>query len=880
MKKEFENINISSEVIEKTEIFKNLFEVFSVPMAVISLKGKIVKANKTFCELLDFEEHELLKMKFTEFTHPDDIENKIHFIKQLISGKEKSLQVEKRFIKKNGGLIWVNISLVLLRDSFGNAQFFAGTVEDITKRKKAESDLIENEKRYRYLAENIADVVWILDVSTMKFKYVSPSVYKLRGFTAEEVMNQTIDQVVMPESLELIQKSLPLRVESYLMGNPDSPTVTEISQPCKDGSIVFTEVTTTLVGDINSGLQVLGVSRNIDERKKSEALLKTSEERYRRFFEEDLTGDFLSALDGTLLMCNEAFVKILKYKSKEEVLNKNTADFYWEPSDRIDFLKELKEKRQITNLELVLKASDGSKVYIVENVIGIFDEKGELKEISGYMFDITERKNAEDRIFLLSRAVENSPASVMITDEHGNIEYVNNKFLDLTGYSLEEIKGQNPRILKSGKMNKLEYKILWETITSGKEWRGEFHNKKKNGDLYWESAIIVPIRNGKTYFLAVKEDITARKRTEELLKLNEEKYRKIFENVQDVFYQTDSNGYIIEISPSISKFTGYKREEMLNTHISRLYFEPENRNEFLRHLKVTGEVEDFETQIKTKFNKLIYASINAHFRYNDSKQIIGTEGSIRNINERKTAELELIKEKEKAEQSDKLKTEFLAQMSHEIRTPLNAMLNYSYYIMEEINEKTKLDVSEFFEGMNRAGKRIIKTIESILSMSSIQVGSFENTPAEIDLCKDVLEHIYIDFHPLAKEKGLILSAEKRTDNTSVFVDGFVSTKIFENLLDNAIKFTKAGYVKIIVSRNESGNLIVEVSDSGIGISEEYLRKLFTPFSQEDQSYSRQYDGTGLGLALVKKYCDMNNILIDIQSKKGIGTQAVLTFQLN
>ena len=167
-----------------------------------------------------------------------------------------------------------------------------------------------------------------------------------------------------------------------------------------------------------------------------------------------------------------------------------------------------------------------------------------------------------------------------------------------------------------------EAKSLSYNTLSGSVVEKETVRRRKDGSLVHVHLYGIPIiaENKRIGFYAMYNDITARKRTEELLKLNEEKYRKIFENVQDVFYQTDRNGYIIEISPSISKFTCYKREEMLNTHISRLYFEPENRNEFLRHLKVTGEVEDFETQIKTKFNKLIYASINAHFRYNDSNR--------------------------------------------------------------------------------------------------------------------------------------------------------------------------------------------------------------------------------------------------------------------
>jgi PAS domain S-box-containing protein len=131
--------------------------------------------------------------------------------------------------------------------------------------------------------------------------------------------------------------------------------------------------------------------------------------------------------------------------------------------------------------------------------------------------DITERRRTEDKLRQLSRAVEQSPASIVITNPAGDIEYVNPKFVQVTGYTLAEALGKNPRILKSGEMNPENYRQMWEIIASGKEWNGEFHNKKKNGELYWEIASISPIRDlaGRiTHYVAVKEDITARKQNE------------------------------------------------------------------------------------------------------------------------------------------------------------------------------------------------------------------------------------------------------------------------------------------------------------------------------------------------------------------------------
>ena len=171
-------------------------------------------------------------------------------------------------------------------------------------------------------------------------------------------------------------------------------------------------------------------------------------------------------------------------------------------------------------VEFRVMRPDGSVRWIFARTFPIRGEQGELTGITGIAEDITERKQAEEELRKLTRVVEESPAIVITTDARGDIDYVNPQFTKTTGYTLEEVRGKNPRILKSGFTSQEEYKRLWDMILSGREWRGEFHNKKKNGDLYWESAVITPImdaRGGITGFMALKEDITERKKAERAL---------------------------------------------------------------------------------------------------------------------------------------------------------------------------------------------------------------------------------------------------------------------------------------------------------------------------------------------------------------------------
>ncbi|MES9899998.1 MAG: EAL domain-containing protein [Sedimenticola sp.] len=183
-------------------------------------------------------------------------------------------------------------------------------------------------------------------------------------------------------------------------------------------------------------------------------------------------------------------------------------------------------------------------------------------ELASVRIDITESKRSEQQLRKLYRALEQSPASVVITDTSGNIEYVNPKFEETTGYTAKEALGQNPRLLKSGDKSPEEYKEMWETITAGKVWRGQFHNKRKDGIIYWEAASISPVRdtNGTiTHYIAVKEDITARKRAEDQLRMN----ATVFETTTEAIMVTDADNHIKTVNPSFTRITGYELEEVI-----------------------------------------------------------------------------------------------------------------------------------------------------------------------------------------------------------------------------------------------------------------------------------------------------------------------------
>ncbi len=465
----------------------------------------------------------------------------------------------------------------------------------------------------------------------------------------------------------------------------------------------------------------------------------------------------------------------------------------------------------------------------------------------------------------------------------------------------------------------------------------------------------------------------------EKLHQSELKYSTIFENVQDVFYQTDLEGIIYEISPSIKYYSDFSSEELVGRPVSELYSNPEERNLLLETLSQHGEVRDYEIRLKTGEGKIIYASINARLVCDDAGKPMHIDGALRDITARKAAEeviakreaelnysqqiakmgswklnlltginlwsdnmyamldyadkdreisydiflnmvypddqilieqgmqkilsthegvsfdfrhilpngeikwfrntvvphfrlgqlielhgvnvditasklleMELIKAKEQAEASDRLKTAFMNNISHEVRTPLNAIQGFAPMIIDPaigLEEK-----QEMVELLNFSVNRLVQTITDYMDISLITSGTVDVRKKEFSL-EQILQELSLHFQGRCQEKSLLLTFEVPAEIYSARMasDKGILMKILSHLLDNAIKFTNTGEITVGISPKESGYEFF-VGDTGKGISSENILSIFKHFVQEDESSSRPFEGSGLGLSIVKKFC--------------------------
>lgn len=798
---------------------------------------------------------------------------------------------------------------------------FVTTFFDITEIKKAEEKIISISKTLNDIFETAPYIMILTDQSgkilninragenfTYKTKSEVIKIFGGEAFNCINAINYSGCGKSANCSLCPIRSAIKYTFETgQAINNKENKMTLVIDGKSENLDLL---ISTTLVKHENEDSILLSMI-DLTEHKKAEEKLRQSEEKYRKFFEADLAGDFNSTREGKLLDCNLAFLKMLEFDSKEQALATNMHSVYANPKDRQELFNKLDRNGSLELMEISLVTMKGKQIVVLESMIGEYDSNGKIigatgftidltqikiadkaikeseirykqlffhmqngfvyheiilddkgvpknyrfldmnpqyeyltglkkdevigktilevvpstekywiesfgavalgqrstrfenysKEIGKYLRvhaysperykfaliieDITEVKKAEEKIKQLSMAVDQSPVSVGIADIDANLVYVNPAFCNSTGYSESELIGKNPRILKTDFMSKQDYKDLWKTLTTGKDWFGVFYNKKKNGELYWESAHISPIRNlnnKTTHYLAIKEDITEKVNTERELDL----YRNNLENL-----------------------------------VKLRTFELDKANNELQ----------VEIQKEKEYEMMLKESLS--------------------------------KEKELNE----LKTRFISTASHEFRTPLTS-ISLSAGLIQRYGKKwSEEKFNEHAERINGSIKYLTKLLDDVLTISRTESGKIIFEPQEVELkqfCKELITEIgsYIsDKHNFSFSYSL--------RKKCFLLDEKLLKFMLSNLLSNAFKYSpQGGTVTFTVSSSKS-NLIFVVSDEGIGIPEEDWNRIFEPFHRGLNSVDIQ--GTGLGLSIVKRAVEIHNGEIFFTSRENEGT---------
>ncbi|WP_244603651.1 PAS domain-containing sensor histidine kinase [Methanococcoides sp. AM1] len=458
---------------------------------------------------------------------------------------------------------------------------------------------------------------------------------------------------------------------------------------------------------------------------------------------------------------------------------------------------------------------------------------------------------------------------ILIYDLEGRFLEVNQITCDNLGYQKDELLQMTGMDIIPPELGEKFIGQIFEKMNQGGGII-ETMGRCKDGSLVPIEFNIRPIKyKGNPAILAVVRDITERKKAEKDLRESEYKFKTLFENANDAIYLTGLNGQLLEVNQMACDQLGYSRSELLQMKPQDIDVIDDLEKVGARINKILQDEHIiFETTHVRKDGSLMPAEISSRLiDYKGKKAILGIS---RDISKHKKAEEAMINSKLAAEAANHAKSEFLTNMSHELRTPLNSIIGFSDILCSEdfgaLNETQK----HYLYNVNKSGKHLLELINDMLDLSKIEAGKMKLFPEKF-VVLDTINGIKSTMLPLAKKKDIDLKCSINIEDSIIVADALKFKQILYNLVSNAIKFTnRGGSVTIGVDRSDD-QIFIFVEDTGSGISQNDQQKLFDPFIQLNSSLSKEYNGTGLGLALVKYFVDMHGGKVWVDSEVGKGS---------
>ena len=879
--------------LESEEKYRSILENIEEGYYEVALNGNFTFFNDSLCRMIGYSREEMMGMNYGQFMDKEyklKVYNIFHNV--FLTGKS-DMGFDWEIVGNDGSRRQIESSIVLIRNSNGKPVGFRGIVHDITDRKRVEEALKESEERYRILAENARDVIWVFDLN-LGYTYVSPSIKQLRGYTVEEALKQSLDQVLTPESFkfakELFDREFSLELRGLYHG-PEWSYTTELEMICKDGSTVWTEVTMNILYDENDKPKgFMGITRDITERKRMYKELQKSQQIMRLVLDTIPVGVFWKDRDSKYLGCNRQFAIYADLGSGEEIIGKYDRDMPWAEDSELyikNDRKVIESGMPIYNFEHLERKTNGNSAWLSTSKVPLYDADGRINGLLGTFDDITVRKQAEEAIRKSEeryRTIFESTATAnIITAEDTTILLANTNFANLVGYSKQELEGKiswtvfvENEDLKKVKNYHMMRRINPGSAPSSYEFR-YINRKGEVRDLFMSVALIPETKDS----VASMIDITEWKRSEQARKNSEARFRELAELLPETVYETDGNGVFTFVNKTgLDKF-GCPQEDLFRKMSVFDMIIPGDHTRMIATYKrlIKGErvgLGEYTARKKdgSTFPALVYAT--AIFR--DGKPM-GHRGFMIDISEKKSLEKQLTR----AQKMEAIGI-LAGGVAHDLNNVLSGIVSYPDLLLMQLPGNSPLRAP--IETIKQTGQKAAAIVMDLLTLARRGV-----TTTEIVNLNDIIQEYLkspeymklISFHDKVK-----VESNLSKDLMNIQGSPFHMTKTIMNLISNAAEAMPNGGTLFISTENryidkpingydqiEEGEYVaLSITDSGVGISLADRERIFEPF------YTKKVmgrSGTGLGMAVVWGTVKDHNGHIDLKSYVGKGTTFTLFF---
>ncbi len=923
------------DITERKEIENDLFKskqaykiiVENAHEAIYILQDYHIKfCNASTLKLANCSMDELLATPITDLIHPDDQEIAKRKISERIDGEIKQDRFIYRFIDKQGNLKWLEHTILLI-DWDGKPAILVFAT-DITNNKVTKEKERKHLKNMEFMSEKAMDFFELKPDNNIfitlgdKIKEVEPGSsvlllsydYQLNAtnieHTAGSVGNSARLNNIISNSLTNFKLNLDL-IKNLSFGkiikyNDGLFELGDNLFPKETYSRIISELDTGdiyLIGiawdNLVYGNAIIFLKKGMKlenpealetlvkfgaialQRRKAEEVLRKSEESYRKIFESIEDIYYKLDFDGNILDISPSVEKTGGY-APVEVIGKPISNFFSDKGSINIFTKSLLQDKIISDMDIELVQKSGKTIEASFTANLIQDLKGYPIGSHGIIRDISKRRKTEKKL-LESQEKIRALAELSSDWEYwvlpsGEINYMSPSCFSISGYSADEFiidpKLATDIIHDEDKNNYFQV-IDEKTENPNKPINIDFRIDTKSKGIKWISQIRQKVFIKENQYLGMRvsnRDITDRKLADDKLRASENRFRTLFLDSPDAIFVENYDGIIMDANSAACRLHGFTKEELIGKNILDLV--PENEREqvasdFSKWLK--AEITFFEGFSLTAKGESVPVEIHGRkIRYDDKDALLFI---VRDISKVKSTEKEMKDAKEKAEESDMLKSIFLANMSHEIRTPMNAIVGFSEILSDQ--DLSIKERKEFINYITQGSNTLMSLIEDIIDITKIEAGQIKINFAECDV-DSMMDELYATFLKIKEKDGrrkveLRLNKPSYGENLSISTDPSRIRQILSNLLGNALKFTSSGFIELGLILDNPNQVIFYVKDTGIGIPKDKQELIFERFGQVENEKGYGAKGTGLGLSISKKLAELLGGDLTLESEEGKGS---------